>query len=511
MCYQFFHFKKSIIIMKKAVYKLVAGSLVSKLLGFLRETLLATWFGTSEVAAAYRIAHSVVFTFINAVVGDTLTSGLVPLYQKNRNASEPLASGILLIALGATLLIGLVLGALAFLFAPQVVNLFAPGINDKAETLAISLLRVMSAAIPIIMLGNIIAYIEAAHERYMALSSRATLTNIGIIMAAGGAAFFNAPVVLAAGYVAVYTLFMLWALSDLFRYGHIRTLLLARKSDTGVARKLLWANTCALLGLPIVTQVVGFVERIVASWIDTSAIPAMDYARFLTETIVSLSAVPLGIAMLTKMNAIEWDDIRKDAAKYSNLLLVLFMPVGLFLFSCSEDIIRLVYMRGAFDEHSVMMTSAVFQGLALALGFIIPAYFLQKTLNKAMRNRQLVISVLIAASANLAFILLLWREFGPLAIGYGNCIFGTVLYAGTVTILKIWRDVLPVLIWVVLAAAGACVVFSQFPMFDFWVVEVIAKGITTTLIFGTIYLMSKETRSVGMSILAIMKIKCYKK
>lgn len=482
--------------MKSVFLKLLGGSLISKILGFLRETLFAAWFGTSDIAAAYRVAHSVVFTFINAIVGDTLTSGLVPLYQKNRTASEPLASAILLIALAATLLIGLFLGGLAFWFAPEAVKIFAPGINEKAETLAISLLRVMSAAIPIIMLGNIVAYIEAAHERYRALSSRAALTNIGIIMAAGGAAYYDAPVVLATGYVAVYALFMLWALSDLFRHGHIRKILQSVKSDTKTAKTLLWANTCALLGLPIVTQIVGFVERIVASWIDTSAIPAMDYARFLTETIVSLSAVPLGIAMLTKMNAIEWDDIRKDAAKYSNLLLVLFMPVGLFLFSCSEDIIRLVYMRGAFDEHSAEMTSAVFQGLALALGFIIPSYFLQKTLNKAMRNRQLVIAVLIAASANLAFILLLWKESGPLAIGYGNCIFGMVLYAGTVTILKIWRDVLPVLVWVVLAGTGTFFFLQMISDQAFWLTSFVLNGGVIFLVWTALCLVVPGIRQM---------------
>jgi ABC-type transporter Mla maintaining outer membrane lipid asymmetry permease subunit MlaE len=88
----------------------------------------------------------------------------------------------------------------------------------------------------------------------------------------------------------------------------------------------------------------------------------------------------------------------------------------------------------------------------------------------------------------------MWKSLGPAVIGYGNILFGVALYAGTVTILKIWRDVLPVLVWVVLAGTAAYVVFSHLPVFDFWLFNAFIKGVIILIAYSGVYLTSINIR-----------------
>ncbi len=432
--------------MKRAVIKLASGSFLSKILGFFRETLFASWFGTSEVAAAYRIAFAVVHTFINTIVGDTLTSGLVPLYQRLREEAEDLASALLFLALGVSFFLGLLVGGAVFLGSGVLVPSFAPGVSDSAKLLAVNFLRIMSLSIPLIVIGNTTAFIEAAHGRYKALSSRAALTNVGIIVSGFTATYLDAPIVLAVGFVVVYLLFMLFAFMDLIGFGHWGAALKADKRIIERVGKRLWINTYSLLGLPVVSQLAGFVERVIASWMGTSVVPSFDYAKFLSETLVALSAVPLGIAILSKQDATQWDELRTDALRYGKLLLAVFVPLAVWFHISAGDIVRLVFMHGAFTEDSAVQTSAAFRGLSVGLGFVVTAYFLQKTLNKAMLNRSVVLIVFCAALANIVFDLAFWESLGPAALGYGNGVYGLVLFGGALTRLRLWKAMLPTLV-----------------------------------------------------------------
>jgi len=488
--------------MKRAVIKLASGSFFSKILGFLRETLFASWFGTTEVAAAFRIAFAIVNTFINTIVGDTLTSGLVPLYQKLREESEALASALLFLALSVSFFLGFVIGGAVFWGATPLVPLFAPGISDTARFLAVSFLRIMSLCIPLIIIGNTAAFIEAAHGRYKALSSRAALTNIGVIGTGFAAVYFDAPILLAVGYVVVYFFFMLFAFMDLIGFGHLGVAVRSNKKAIKKAGKRLWINTYSLLGLPVAAQLASFVERIIASWMGTSVIPSVDYAKFLSETLVAFSAVPLGIAILSKQEATKWDELRADAVRYGKLLLVTFVPLTVWFYVSAGDIIRLVYMRGAFTEDSAIQTSAVFRGLSVGLGFVITAYFLQKTLNKALLNKSVVLIVFCAAIANVAFDYLFWDSMGPAALGYGNGVFGLVIFSGALTKLKIWKLIAPILAWLAGGAVFAYMPTLLVPDMGSFILNILLNGIVIGIGWFVVFALAPPLRETLLPLLS---------
>ncbi|MDS0113612.1 hypothetical protein QYE88_27510, partial [Enterobacter hormaechei subsp. steigerwaltii] len=74
--------------MKKAISQLLGGNMLSKVLGLVREVLMAKFFGTGDVNGAYRIAQTGTLVPINFMTSDSLNSAFIPLYKKYLTENE---------------------------------------------------------------------------------------------------------------------------------------------------------------------------------------------------------------------------------------------------------------------------------------------------------------------------------------------------------------------------------------------------------------------------------------
>lgn len=404
--------------------RLSFGSFVAKLLGLFREVLFAAWFGTTEVAAAFRIAQSLFFIPIHSLVGDTLAGALLPLYQQARNESTHKARFISNIAIIQGLLLGLVLGVLMFTYSREIVLLLAPGASEATVGLAERLLTLMSPAVPVYIIGNTFAYLETAHSRYTALSSRSALANVGIIIAGFFAYSYEIPEILGIGFAGVYVLFLILTLYDLIACGLLGQIV-------GGGRPFHWALAAkfergifSLIGVLFISQMNVFAERSIASALGTSVIPALDYARFLTETITVLLAVPLSIVALSTLGGASVEFLRSNCKSVANVIVLLTAPASALFFINAEDIVRLIYQRGAFEEESVELTASILKGLAVGLVPSVLSYFLLKTLNAARLNRAALAFTGVACAGNVLFNLIVAPIIGPLALGIGNGVYG---------------------------------------------------------------------------------------
>ena len=72
----------------KPVMSLILGNGTSKLVGVLREMVFASLFGTSSVAAAYRLSQVAFTAPTHGLVLETVSGGLVPLYKRQLEEGE---------------------------------------------------------------------------------------------------------------------------------------------------------------------------------------------------------------------------------------------------------------------------------------------------------------------------------------------------------------------------------------------------------------------------------------
>lgn len=426
--------------MARNVFSIAIGNLASKGLGIVRELLFAASFGTGDTAAAFRIAQTGFQLPTQALVGDALSAGLLPLYRKLSAESKDSARVLVLVACFYGLIFSALVTTLLYLYAESAARFIAPGATGSVLGLATSLLKVLSLATPFFVLSGTISFIEASFGSYGAIAWRPALLNIGSIAGVGLAIFFGAEHWLATTILISHVLFFGWTVVELRRLDRLfPETSFGFDAIQSIGAKFI-RNMLPLLGLPLIAQVNVLVERIVSSWIGTAVIPSVDYSRFIADTTVQLIAIPLGILTMSKHGGTSSDEARAHVREVAALIILVAFPLSVLIGQNAENIVRLLFARGAFDAESVATTSAVLRWMGGALGMTITAYYLVKALNSQLRNVEALLITVAACVGNMLVNVTLWRELGAQTVGAAVTAYSAILFALCFVRMDLWRS-----------------------------------------------------------------------
>lgn len=418
------------------------GNVVSKGFGFAREILTAALFGTGAIVAAFRIGLSGTLIPINFLTSDALNSVYVPLHKQVSAHSEENVSLFVWTIGGAVLLVALTIGAVLWWTAPTWVHILAPGVSQSVITVACSVLRIMSIGVPLYLLSAFLIFVGMANDDFIPISVRATIQNVGLISGICSAFLFSKPSLFAWGFTSSYLVFFGWALQREARAGFLK---FPSQFDSCSVRQILtrfWRTLRPLLLLPFFLQGIIVVERMIASLISVSAISALDYARFVTESMITLIAVPVSYAGLTHWSGLSLSGMRQQLQKVILFVLIIGIPISTFFLSNASLAVNAMYARGAFNGASVRITSSILSGISYGLWAQVLGYILIKGLNAQRENRKVLIIMISSLCANVLFDVLLYRKFGASTLGLGNSVYGAGLLIGSLTALGLWRDFL---------------------------------------------------------------------
>ncbi|WP_240900773.1 lipid II flippase MurJ, partial [Kineococcus indalonis] len=338
--------------MRAAVQRLFWGGLAGKVLGLVREVLLAAAYGTGAPAVAARVSQTAALVPVDLFTADVLSAGFLPLHAQLRRES-PERAAALFHALRAGLgVLSLVLAAGLLLLAGDVVALLAPGLGASTAATAAAFLRVTALGVPSYLQFALLSALEVSHGAFRLSSVRATGQNLGTIAALGLALLLGEPLVVAWGFTGAYLVLHAWAHARLRRAG----LVPPRPRGAGAGRELLgrlWVRVRPLLLLPVVAQSAVVAERVVASLLGDGVVAAVDYARFVASTGVSLLAVPLGLAGLAVLPGLGAPQAREHVRRSLPALLLVVVPVSVALAVHADRVVHALYGRGAFDAAAV--------------------------------------------------------------------------------------------------------------------------------------------------------------
>lgn len=428
--------------MSRKILTIVAGNLGSKVLALAREVLFAAWFGTGPIAVGFRIAQTLYLLPVQALIGDSLSAGLLPLYRRLREEDPDRARTLVLLACAYAILFSAVFSAALYFGAAQLTHWVAPGATAEAKDIAAGLLKILALSTPFYIIGGLLSYVEAAFGRFAGIAARPILINLGSIAGASLAVWTGHDSWLATGLVICHVVLFVWTIMSVRRLDRLTPASAQSRAEIWSVAKRFFTSTLPLLGLPLAAQINLVIERIVSSWIGPSIIPSVDYARFLTDTMVQLIAVPLGIlTMATHGGSSRADLAHEHVRKTATFLLLIAFPIAAFMGANAEAIVRLLFARGAFDEASVQHTAAVLRWMGISLATNIPAYYLVRGLNSQLRNRESLIATVIGCIGNMVVNLTLWPVLGAQTIGIGLTVYGTCIGAYCVARLGIWHDI----------------------------------------------------------------------
>jgi len=353
-------------------------TLGSRLLGFVRDLLVARLFGTSGFADAFYVAFRIPNLLRSVFAEGAMTSAFVPTFssdlRQGHNAAQRTLSAITTLLICST---GL-LSVIGIIFAPQLVDLIAPGFRIQANpdqpdraTICVMLTRLM---LPYIIFVSLIAMLNGALNSVKIFGASAwaqIIMNLVLIVGALVAQQFenhSAAVVLAVSVIVGGFVQILAQIPAMRRSGfHLR---LTLSWWTPSVREMLWLMLPAIMGAGIY-QISIFLNTIFASLLEPGSVSWLYYADRITQLPIGVFSIALSSVLLPTLASAH---ARNGAADFSQGLIdslrftsFIILPVATAVGIFAVPITELLFQRGAFDANSTARTSSAVQALALGL------------------------------------------------------------------------------------------------------------------------------------------------
>lgn len=423
-------------------------TLLSRVLGFVRDILIAGWLGTGPVAEAFLVAFSLPNMFRRFFAEGAFNTAFIPLFSKKLQTggdAETFANDAFA-TLGSLLIVFTVL---AQVFMPWLVLAMASGFaGDERFELAVFFGRIAFPYILFISLAALLSGVLNATGRFAAAAAAPILLNVILI---------SALMIAESGVLNVATSVETGAISKQPGLHH-GTFLVWGVLVAGIAQlALLWyaagragfhirlrrphltpdLKRLAIIALPAmlaggVVQINLLVGRQVASFFD-GAIAWLSYADRLYQLPLGVVGIAVGVVLLPDLSrrlaAKDDDGARAALSRAGEVSLALTIPSAVALVVIPYPLISVLFQRGAFDASDATATA-----LAVAVyGLGLPAFVLQKVLQPLYFAREntrtpfryavvsMIVNILVAVS--MAYLL-----------GYIGAAIGTTVAAWTMVL-----------------------------------------------------------------------------
>lgn len=391
------------------------ATLSSRLLGFIRETLVASTLGAGPVADAFYTAFRFPNLFRRLFAEGAFNSAFVPLYARSlEGEGEAAAKKFAEDVLAALLVVLLAVTAVVMIATPLIVTLLAPGFTEDAGKfkLTVELFRVMFPYLVCMSLTAMLSGVLNAHRRFFAAAMAPTLLNVITIGALLIAVIrgLEGPAVgrlLGWSVMVAGVAQLLMVVIAARRIGF--TARLTRPRLTPGVKRLLWlaAPAAATGGI---TQINLFIGQIIASGKD-GAIAVLQYADRVYQLPLGVVGIAIGVVLLPELSRTLKAGHQREATHTQNraleFALFLTLPAATAIAVLATAIVRVLYERGAFTPETTATTAhalAIF-GLGLPAFVMIkvftPGYFARED----TRTPMIFAGVAVAVNVTLALTL----------------------------------------------------------------------------------------------------------
>ncbi|MDH0729152.1 murein biosynthesis integral membrane protein MurJ [Pseudomonas sichuanensis] len=413
-------------------------TMISRVLGFVRDTILARIFGAGVATDAFFIAFKLPNLLRRIFAEGAFSQAFVPILAeyKTQQGEEATRTFIAYVSGLLTLVLALVT-VVGMLAAPWVVWATAPGFVDNAEKyeLTTSLLRVTFPYILLISLSSLAGAILNTWNRFSVPAFTPTLLNVAMIaFAVLLTPYFDPPIMaLGWGVLAGGLAQLLYQLPALKKIG---MLVLPRLNlrDAGVWR-VLKQMLPAILGVSV-SQISLIINTIFASFLVAGSVSWMYYADRLMELPSGVLGVALGTILLPTLAKTY---ANKDREEYSRILdwglrlcFLLVLPCTLALAILAEPLTVALFQYGKFTAFDAAMTQRALIAYSVGLLAIIlvkvlaPGFYAQQNIRTPVKIA--VFTLVCTQLLNLALVGPLAHAGLALAISLGACLNAGLLY-----------------------------------------------------------------------------------
>jgi putative peptidoglycan lipid II flippase len=422
----------------KALATISSMTLLSRVLGFVRDAVIARVFGAGLATDAFFVAFRLPNLLRRLFAEGAFSQAFVPIlaeYKNRRGESETRelvdhVAGVLALALFIVTLLGV-------FAAPLIIYISAPGFSaDPGKfTLTVELLRITFPYILFISLVSLAGGILNTWGRFSVPALTPVLLNLSFIaFTLWLSPYFHPPVLALA-----WAVFLGGVLQLAFQVPHLKQLGMFPRfkinfSDAAVWRVLRQMGP-AVFGVSI-SQISLLINTIFASFLVTGSVSWLYYADRLMEFPTGMLGVALGTILLPSLSR-HYADAAHD--EYSKLLdwglrltFLLALPAAVALAVIAVPLVTTLFHYGEFSSHDVWMTRNALLAYSVGLlGLILvkvlaPGFYARQNIKTPVK---IAIAALLATQLmNLLFVWPLKHAGLALSIGLGACVNAGLLF-----------------------------------------------------------------------------------
>ena len=364
----------------KAAWIIAVVTIVSKLIGFVRDIIIANYYGAAMVSDAYYYAYQIpsLSLILLGGVGGPFHSATVAIFSKlipnlQEKPSEHV-NKLYSTFMTATIIFFLALSAIMFIFPRQIMGLIISGGSPDMINLAATHLKIMT---PLLVIGGIVGIyygILIIYRQFMLPNLSPiimSLTIIGVVIAAPSDQ---------KGYALAWATTIGAILQLIIQYPNIRKLGYKLKPNFAFTNNPEFKEICELLFPAVLSSTVGqihiYVDMFFTSSISEGAWTAIGYAnrvfQFPVGILVTAFLVPLFPIFAKLVADKDYNGIKNYFNKGVGVLFFGAIPIIIGILVVGMDAVRLVFERGLFDEKATFMVTEALWFLSVS---IIPYVF----------------------------------------------------------------------------------------------------------------------------------------
>lgn len=407
-------------------------SLLSKVLGFLREALIASNYGSGSETDTFFIAFSAISLFA-AILTNTINTTLIPVlsdvevHEGKKGKLDHLNNFLntLLVSAG-------ILALIAFLLAPFVIQIVGKGFEGEQFNQTVQLMRI---GLPILLVSTIVgvfrAYLQSEEKFTESAIADIPFNIVYIIFLFFAAQYFSITALMVSAILAEGSrLFVQVPVLKKINYRYRFTIDLKDE----YMKKIAVLIPPILLSVGI-SDLNNIVDKSMASSLTKGSVSSLNYANTLNGVIQGIfitAIITVIFPILSKeANAKNYARLKKIMHLSLNVILLILIPAAIGMIILATPAVKFAYQRGEFGEIASMMTSSALVYYSIGIIAVGVKSFLIRVFYALQDTKTALWNSLFTLILNITFNLMLVRAMGhnglALATSMSNILTAIIL------------------------------------------------------------------------------------
>ncbi len=401
-------------------------TLCFKVLGFVKQMVVAYFFGTTGATDVYYMAFNFVGTLSSAFIR-AITISMVSIYthclvQKGRDEASRLLSACLELLIPVVLVVLL----FAYMFTPQIAHILAPSYSPSESLLLQSYLRICYPFFLFAVVTLVWTTLMDANKDFVVSRTESFITSVVTILSC---VLLYQVLAVASLVVAQYVSYIIFGALLLIRGRRYFKFTFVAFKDVPEVRTVLLTALPLFVGNSV-SQINKIVDNALSSGLGEGNVSALSYAVTLEDfvTIILVNNVVDILYVNFSTYTAEEDYVKlTDTMKQAiNIMICILLPITIVACMCASDIVTIIFKRGNFDESSVAMTSAALIGYAVGFTSMGVRDIILRGLYSFKDTKGPMITGFFAVGFNIFFSILLSRFIGIMGISIASSISLTI-------------------------------------------------------------------------------------